>query len=234
METILIIEDSAPLLRGLKDNFEAQGYTVKIATDGETGLNEALRLRPDLILLDLMLPKINGYEICRHLRREKFEMPIIMLTAKSEEADLVLGLHIGADDYVTKPFSIKELLARAEAFLRRNRLSAPDVFWFGDCEFHSAARRLAGVALRSSFRPKSSSCSITFFGAQDALSAGTKSSMRYGAMTAWSLPGASTDSSRSCGKRLSKTRKSRNSSRRSGNMVTNSYLTLDQVRAFSI
>jgi len=142
METILIIEDNASLLLGLKDNFEAQGYRVKTASDGESGLDEAVRSKPDLIVLDLMLPKVNGYEICRHLRREKFEMPIIMLTAKSEEADLLLGLHLGADDYVTKPFRIKELLARAEAFLRRSRVSAPEVFRFGDCEFDSAARRL--------------------------------------------------------------------------------------------
>ena len=142
METILIIEDNAGLLRGLKDNFEAQGYRVKTATDGETGYNEALRVKPDLIVLDLMLPKVNGYEICRQLRQEKFDMPIIMLTAKSEEADMVLGLHIGADDYVTKPFRIKELLARAEAFLRRRRTNAPEVFQFGDCEFDMTARRL--------------------------------------------------------------------------------------------
>jgi DNA-binding response OmpR family regulator len=142
METILIIEDNPTMLLGLKDNFEAQGYRVKTASDGESGLDEAMRVKPDLIILDLMLPKVNGYEICRHLRSEKFEMPIIMLTAKSEEADLLLGLHLGADDYVTKPFRIKELLARAEAFLRRGRVSAPEVFRFGDCEFDAVARRL--------------------------------------------------------------------------------------------
>jgi DNA-binding response OmpR family regulator len=152
METILIIEDNAGLLRGLKDNFESQGYCVKTATDGETGYNEALRLKPDLIVLDLMLPKVNGYEICRQLRHEKYDMPIIMLTAKSEEADLVLGLHIGADDYVTKPFRIKELLARAKAFLRRRRMGVPEVFRFGDCEFDMIARRLArgGEAIKLS------------------------------------------------------------------------------------
>ena len=142
METILIIEDNASLLRGLKDNFEAQGYRVKTASNGEAGLEEALRGKPDLIVLDIMLPKVNGYEICRELRRAKLEMPIIMLTAKAEESDLLLGLHIGADDYVTKPFRVKELLARAEAFLRRSRVSAPEVFRFGECEFDSTARRL--------------------------------------------------------------------------------------------
>jgi DNA-binding response OmpR family regulator len=142
METILIIEDNASLLRGLKDNFEAQGYHVKMAANGESGLSEALRVKPNLIVLDVMLPKVNGYEICRQLRREKLEMPIIMLTAKTEEADLLLGLHLGADDYVTKPFRIKELLARAEAFLRRARVSAPEVYRFGECEFDRVARRL--------------------------------------------------------------------------------------------
>ena len=107
------------MLRGLKDNFEFKGYRVLTAADGEEGLNTALNEKPDLILLDIMLPKINGYEICRLLRKEKLTMPIIMLTAKGEESDIVLGLNLGADDYVTKPFSIKELLARAAAFLRR-------------------------------------------------------------------------------------------------------------------
>jgi DNA-binding response OmpR family regulator len=142
------------LLRGLKDNFEAQGYRVKTAADGETGLDEALRMKPDLIVLDIMLPKVNGYEICRHLRREKCDMPIIMLTAKSEEADLVLGLHIGADDYVTKPFRIKELLARAEAFLRRSRQAAPDKFRFGDCELDMIARRFVRSGEEIKLSPK--------------------------------------------------------------------------------
>ena len=119
METILIIEDDATMLRGLKDNFEYQGYRVLTATDGEEGLNAALDEKPDLMILDIMLPKINGYEICRLIRKEGLEMPIIMLTAKGEESDIVLGLNLGADDYVTKPFSIKELLARTAAFLRR-------------------------------------------------------------------------------------------------------------------
>ena len=127
METVLIIEDDPAMLRGLKDNFAYAGYNVLTAADGEVGLNAALDDKPDLIILDIMLPKINGYEICRLIRREKLEMPIIMLTAKGQEADIVLGLNLGADDYVTKPFSIKELLARAEAFLRRRRQSEPVV-----------------------------------------------------------------------------------------------------------
>jgi len=120
METILIIEDDAAMLRGLKDNFEYQGYAVLTDADGEDGLNTALDKKPDLIILDIMLPKINGYEVCRLIRKENLDMPIIMLTAKGEESDIVLGLNLGADDYVTKPFSIKELLARAAAFLRQS------------------------------------------------------------------------------------------------------------------
>ena len=132
METILIIEDDPTMLRGLKDNFAYAGHNVITAADGETGLNTTLDARPDLIILDIMLPKINGYEICRLIRKEKLDMPIIMLTAKGEESDIILGLNLGADDYVTKPFSIKELLARATAFLRRRRQTEQDSYEFGE------------------------------------------------------------------------------------------------------
>jgi len=142
METVLIIEDDPVMLRGLKDNFEFEGYNVKTAADGDIGLKEALRVQPDLIILDLMLPKVNGYEICRFLREEKLEMPIIVLTAKGLESDKVLGLKLGADDYVTKPFSIKELLARAGACLRRSRQHAEDMHEFGECRLDATARTL--------------------------------------------------------------------------------------------
>lgn len=142
METMLIIEDDAAMLRGLKDNFTFAGYTVLTADDGEKGLDAALEAKPDLILLDIMLPKINGYEICRLLRKEKLEMPIIMLTAKGEESDIVLGLNLGADDYVTKPFSIKELLARVNAFLRRTKQVESQVYTFGDFTLDVAACEL--------------------------------------------------------------------------------------------
>ena len=132
METVLIIEDDSTMLRGLKDNFAYAGHNVITAADGETGLNTTLDARPDLIILDIMLPKINGYEICRLIRKEKLDMPIIMLTAKGEESDIILGLNLGADDYVTKPFSIKELLARATAFLRRRRQTEQDSYEFGE------------------------------------------------------------------------------------------------------
>ena len=132
MKTVLIIEDNPAMLRGLEDNFDLKGYRVKTARDGEKGLEAALKGKPDLIILDIMLPKINGYEICSQIRKKKLDMPIIMLTAKDQESDIVMGLNLGADDYVTKPFSIKELLARAEAFMRR-RATEPDVYEFGDC-----------------------------------------------------------------------------------------------------
>ncbi len=154
METILIVEDDPTMLRGLKDNFEFHGYRVLTAEDGETGLDTALNARPDLILLDLMLPKINGYEVCRLVRKEKLDMPIIMLTAKGEESDIVLGLNLGADDYVTKPFSIKELLARTEALLRRMRSTEQEVYRFGDCELDIAARKFTRQAQEIKLSPK--------------------------------------------------------------------------------
>ncbi len=154
METILIIEDDPTLLRGLKDNFEYKGYSVLTAADGEEGLNSALNNKPDLIILDIMLPKINGYEICRLLRKEALEMPIIMLTAKGEESDIVLGLNLGADDYVTKPFSITELLARAAAFLRRTKQAQQDSFKFGDFLLDIPARKLTRDGAEIKLSPK--------------------------------------------------------------------------------
>jgi DNA-binding response OmpR family regulator len=144
--TVLIIEDDPALLRGLKDNFETQGYTVRTANNGQKGLDAALNDPPNLLLLDLMLPKVNGYEICRAVRAGKLDFPIIMLTAKGQEEDIVRGLELGADDYVTKPFSIRELLARAKAFLRRQGTDTAE-HRFGDCRLDEAAHKLyrAGV-----------------------------------------------------------------------------------------
>jgi DNA-binding response OmpR family regulator len=154
METVLIVEDDPTMLRGLKDNFEFHGYHVLTAEDGEAGLNTALNAKPAVILLDLMLPKINGYEVCRLIRREKLDMPIIMLTAKSEETDVVLGLNLGADDYVTKPFSIKELLARVEALLRRTRHSEAETYRFADYELDLSARKLTRRGEELKLSPK--------------------------------------------------------------------------------
>jgi len=141
-ETVLIIEDDPTMLRGLKDNFAYTGYVVQTAADGEEGLNAALESRPDLIILDIMLPKINGYEVCRLVREQGVDVPIIMLTAKGQESDIVLGLNLGADDYVTKPFSIRELLARAHALLRRRQAEETERLRFGDCELDLVQHRL--------------------------------------------------------------------------------------------
>jgi DNA-binding response OmpR family regulator len=154
METVLIIEDDPTMLIGLKDNFEFKGYKVLTAADGEKGLNAALNAKPDLVILDIMLPKINGYEIARLIREEKLAMPIIMLTAKGEESDIVLGLNLGADDYVTKPFSIKELLARSAAFLRRSKKEEQDGYEFGSFRLDLSARRLTRKGKEIELSPK--------------------------------------------------------------------------------
>ncbi len=140
--SVLIVEDDPALLRGLRDNFAAAGYHVSTAADGQQGLEAATRRPPDLLILDVMLPRLNGYEVCRSLRAAGCELPIIMLTAKGQEEDLLLGLNLGADDYVTKPFSIRELLARSAAFLRRRASEQPAVHAFGDCRLDTAAQRL--------------------------------------------------------------------------------------------
>jgi len=152
--TVLIIEDDATLLRGLRDNFEFDGWRVHTAADGDAGLKQALALQPDLIVLDLMLPQINGYEICRFLREEKLATPILMLTARAQESDIILGLKLGADDYVTKPFSIKQLLARAEALVRRTRLRDEPLHEFGDCRFDLTARTLTRAGHEVPLSPK--------------------------------------------------------------------------------
>jgi DNA-binding response OmpR family regulator len=139
---VLIIEDDATMLRGLKDNFESQGFAVRTASDGQTGLEAALAGPCDLVVLDIMLPKLNGYEVCRRVRAQGLEMPIVMLTAKGQEDDIVRGLELGADDYVTKPFSIRQLLARAHALLRRQQGASPERLRFGGCELDRAAHRL--------------------------------------------------------------------------------------------
>jgi DNA-binding response OmpR family regulator len=119
MKRILIIEDEIALLTGLRDNLEYEGYEVITASNGNTGLSAIREKRPDLVLLDIILPKMNGFEVCRRVRREGIRVPILMLTARSEEGDRVRGFDCGTDDYLTKPFSIAELLGRIRAILRR-------------------------------------------------------------------------------------------------------------------
>lgn len=136
-EKILIIEDEEDLVKGLKLNLAGEGYDVAWAYDGQEGIRKALEERPDLIILDIMLPKMDGLEVCREIRQKNMNIPIIMLTAKGEEVDKVVGLEVGADDYITKPFSIRELLARLKAHLRREKREVkkiPEAYSFGDVE----------------------------------------------------------------------------------------------------
>jgi DNA-binding response OmpR family regulator len=133
VKTILVIEDDISILRGLKDNLEYEEYAVLTETNGVKGLQIALTKKTDLLLLDIMLPGMNGYEICRKIKKEKPEMPVIMITARGSEMEKVSGLDIGADDYITKPFSIPELLARIRAVFRRTLQTpfVPDQYSFG-------------------------------------------------------------------------------------------------------
>jgi len=119
MSRILVIEDDPSILRGLADSLARESHSVLIAADGEAGYGMIVQKRPELVILDLMLPKMSGYELCRRVRAEGVTVPILMLTARGEEGDRVLGLDLGADDYVTKPFSLREVLARVRALLRR-------------------------------------------------------------------------------------------------------------------
>jgi two-component system alkaline phosphatase synthesis response regulator PhoP len=132
MRTILIAEDSPAMSRALEDNFTIKGYNVKTARDGQLALDAALNDRPDIIILDIMLPRVNGFEVCSRIRDKKVDTPIIMLSAKDQDSDVIMGLDLGADEYVTKPFSIKQLLARVEALLRRTERSGQSLYWFGD------------------------------------------------------------------------------------------------------
>ncbi|HTM04428.1 MAG TPA: response regulator transcription factor [Vicinamibacterales bacterium] len=134
MSRVLVIEDDPAILRGLADNLRIDGHDVLTASDGETGLLTVRSQQPDLIVLDLMLPRMSGYEVCRKLRADGVDTPIVMLTARGEEADRILGLDLGADDYVTKPFSVRELLARIRAVLRRAQTvkALPDELRFED------------------------------------------------------------------------------------------------------
>jgi len=119
MKKILIVEDEPNMRLGLKDNLEFEGYQVQVTTDGKTGLEEITKNIYDLVLLDVMLPELSGFDVCKKAREQAIQTPIILLTAKGEEIDKVLGLELGADDYITKPFGLRELLARIKAVLRR-------------------------------------------------------------------------------------------------------------------
>ena len=144
MSRVLVVEDNPDLAFGLRNNLEIEGYDVIVADDGPSGLTRAREALPDLVILDLMLPGMDGYRVLRALRSEGFERPVLILTARGEEADKVIGFRNGADDYVTKPFGVLELLARIEALLRRApgtvRPQTSAVERFGDVEVDRAAR----------------------------------------------------------------------------------------------
>ena len=124
-KTVLIVEDEKSIVDIVRFNLEKEGYAVLTAYDGETGLAMALEKNPDIVLLDVMLPKMIGFDVCRILREKGSSVPVIILTAREEETDKVLGLEIGADDYITKPFSMRELIARVGANIRRPSMTAP-------------------------------------------------------------------------------------------------------------
>jgi DNA-binding response OmpR family regulator len=142
MHRILIVEDEPDIVLALEADLRRQGYEVGVAADGNLAIEVGKREKWDLILLDLMLPGVDGFEVCSELRRAGITAPIIMLTARVQEAEKVLGLESGADDYVTKPFSLRELRARVRAHLRRHVEEARTVLRFGDCEYNSGRAEL--------------------------------------------------------------------------------------------
>ena len=158
---ILIVEDNPDLAYGLRTGLEIEGYEVAVAEDGETGLARAKQWLPDLVILDLMLPGMDGYRVLRSLRDDGLEMPVLILTARGQEADKVLGFRLGADDYVTKPCGVLELLARVGALLRRSRMSERSahiggeaVERFGNVEINPASRTVTKGGQLVALSPK--------------------------------------------------------------------------------
>ena len=149
MPRILVVEDEPPIASGLEDDLKLEGYEVEVVSDGETASRRAREQSFDLIILDVMLPHKDGFEVCRELRRAGLRTPVILLTAKTQESDKVLGLELGADDYVTKPFSPRELRARVKAALRRAAGEIPEIYRFGEVEvdFSRWELRRAGEAV---------------------------------------------------------------------------------------
>lgn len=151
---ILIIEDQPDLLRGLEMNLKAEGFDIRTASRGDTGLAEALSCKPDLIVLDWMLPGMSGLDVCRALRGRQLEVPIIFLTARAEELDRVVGLEMGADDYMTKPFGIRELIARIRVRLRRPPLETSDSLEFDDVSVDFPRHHVTRGGQRVELTPK--------------------------------------------------------------------------------
>lgn len=147
MSRILIVEDDRDLAFGLSDDLQVEGYEVEVVADGESAIKRVRKDHWDLILLDIMLPNKDGFEVCRQLRHSGIRTPIIMLTARAQEAEKILGLELGADDYITKPFNPRELRARVKAVLRRTEAETLEIYRFGEVEvdFSRGELRRAGV-----------------------------------------------------------------------------------------
>jgi two-component system alkaline phosphatase synthesis response regulator PhoP len=162
MSRILVIEDNADLAFGLRNNLEIEGYEVEVSADGAAGLESARRSRPDLVILDLMLPKLDGFRVLKAIRQDALAMPVLILTARGEESDKVRGLKLGADDYVTKPFGVLEILARVEALLRRRpdlpgakqSGPTPETERFGDVAIDLASRTVSRAGNDVEVAPK--------------------------------------------------------------------------------
>jgi DNA-binding response OmpR family regulator len=157
MKRVLVAEDDPDLALGLKNNLEIEGYEVRVARDGDEALASALQWRPDLLILDLVMPKLDGMRVLRSLRERDTKIAVLVLTARGEEADKVRGLKLGADDYVTKPFGLLELLARVESLLRRageSQEATTEMLRFGDIEVDPVARRVRKAGLEVALRPK--------------------------------------------------------------------------------
>ncbi len=168
MTRILVIEDNDDLAFGLRNNLEIEGYEVAVAPNGEDGLSQAIDDPPDLVILDLMLPKMDGYRVLHSLREQEFTNPVLILTARGEETDKVRGLKLGADDYVTKPFGVLELLARVEALLRRSvsgvaEENAKGILQFGSIEIDQSARTVKRGGEEVALTPKEYDLLIALF-----------------------------------------------------------------------
>ncbi len=156
MARILIVEDEPAMVAGLRDNFEFEGYDVITAPDGVAGLERALKEAPDIVILDVMMPRMSGLDVCKQLKSKRPSLPIIMLTARGQEVDKVVGLELGADDYVTKPFSIRELLARVKAVMRRVQPAPKEQehYSFGDVEVDLRSCRISRQGKELDFSSK--------------------------------------------------------------------------------
>ena len=212
MPRILVVEDEAAIARVLVDNLIYEGHEAEAVADGAEGLERALAIKPDLILLDVVLPTMDGYEVCRRLRARGSATPIIMLTARGEEVDKVLGLELGADDYVTKPVGVRELMARIKAVLRRGEpaTAAGAVLEFGpariDFDRHEAT--VDGRAL-CTCPPRPSGCCASCGRAGAAPSPGRRSSSRYGGTRSTPPRARWTTTSPNCGAAWRPTRRAR-------------------------